>query len=97
ATDAPRAATRLPQAAPLRLLGQPGAPGQARAVPHPPGACHTTPSPGRGCEPRPQATRGVRRGARDGVSRLPTRAYAADHDVLSTASGVGPLCSRAWT
>src|SRR5215831_15528688 len=31
------------------------------------------------------------------MSGLPARADATDHNHVSTASGVGPLCARAWT
>src|SRR6266851_6613656 len=87
--DAARPAARLPQDAPLRLLGQPGAPGEAGAVPHPLGARHPTPCPGSGCGP--QDTRGISGGARGHVSSLPARAHAAGQNIVSTAGGVGPV------
>src|SRR5712691_7148351 len=81
----------------LRFLGQSGAPGEAGTVPHPPRASHAAPCPGNGGGPGPQAIRGGHRRARSRVPSLPTRAHAADQNGVSTASGVGPLCSRAWT
>src|SRR5437764_9476962 len=52
AADAPRPAAWLPQAAALRLPGQPGAAGETRAVPHPLGARHPPPGLCRGHRPK---------------------------------------------
>jgi len=59
----PGDSTRLPQHAPLRLLGQPGAAGEARAMPYAPGARHPLPYPGRARGPQDSRGRTVAPGA----------------------------------